>query len=233
MHDRNSVSPRRSHLPARLLAGIAFACTLFASPASRAAYLHEPISGEQFDLDRNEDGIRFRCIGTGAHKIFTFKVYAIAYCLEESTAYAMLGEYAQTRFPGLHGKELVDRLSEDQRFFDLLSSAPGDKMIVVRFLRDIPGERLSGSFRDSLSRQMPRSDAERVAAMIGASNVHRGQTALLFSRGDDLVMRLGDQSRVVENAPLVTQRLWRVWLCGDSPTPNLKRSIAIQAVNSR
>ncbi|MGI5862970.1 MAG: hypothetical protein ACOX6T_13035 [Myxococcales bacterium] len=211
----------------------ALVAALLAPALASASTLREPVSGEQFEMVRTEGGTRFRCIGVGAHKIFTFKVYAVAYCVDERLAGQSLGDYARTHFPDKRGRPLVEALQDDPGFFEMLASLPGDKMMVVRFLRDIPGDRLAGSFRESLKKLVPGEDAERVAQAIGARSVAEGETALLYSQGADLVMQLGGTQRVLSDVPLVTERLWRVWLGKGTPTPNLKRSLAIEAARQR
>ncbi len=217
----------------RLALLTAVGAALLAPSLVSASTMREPVSGEQFEMVRTEGGTRYRCIGVGAHKLFTFKVYAVAYYVDEQQAGESLGQYARTRFPDKRGRSLVAALQDDPGFFEMLASLPGEKMMVVRFLRDIPGDRLAGSFRESLKKLVPGGDAERVAQAIGARSVAEGETALLYSQGADLVMQVGSTQRVLRGVPLVTERLWRVWLGKGTPTPNLKRSLATEAARQR
>jgi hypothetical protein len=200
---------------------------------ARAATLREPISGSQFERDRTEGSTRYRCVGVGAHRLLAFKIYAVSFCLEPAQATELLGRYAREHYPRLEGEKLVDRLEKDQAFFDALAAAPGDKLVEVRFLRDLSGKQLADSFRTSLARLVPADQAERVAAAIGAQPARKGESALIYSQGSTLRLRLGSQERVIEDVPLVTERIWRIWLGPNTPVPNLKRSLALLAAHTR
>jgi hypothetical protein len=193
--------------------------------------LHDGVTGTGFEVSKTLDGTSYRCLGAGGRKVFTFKIYAVAFCLEAHSANE-LDRWIRGAHPNEGVGELSRSLANDQRFFDALIAAPGSKLAILRFLRDVPHARLAKSIRGSLRSVLPEAEADRVTQAL-EHDIAKGQVATMRSRGTDLVVELGSVARTIENAPLVTERIWHLWLGADSATPNLKESIASNLAQRR
>jgi hypothetical protein len=171
-------------------------------------------------------GTAFHCLGVGSRKAFIFKLYSVAFCLESSAADRVLDE-ALAWHGTERGKDLAESLRHDERFFAALGSAPGDKMIVLRFARGVNRGQLEGALRGALGKLIPPADVERIiGAAACPSGVHEGDVALLRSKGSEFVLELGQTERVLPDAEAINERLWGIWLGPESATSNLKESIA-------
>lgn len=214
--------------PGTLCAAALALALLPATALAAPEVIEDRMTGAQFVENPVMDGVPFRCLGVGGRKTFTFKIYSVAFCLERSVADEVTRR-AVDLHPGLVGKKLAEALEKDQRFFDALIAAPGEKMLVLRFARDIDQRRLSGAFRDSLEPHLGPYDLERLVAVLG-SDVKEGEVATLRSDGSLLRAQLGSQAQSLANAQAIKAALWKVWLGQKSPTPSLKESIARRAV---
>lgn len=209
---------------------IALALALVPARALAApAVIVDGMTGARFVEQPTLSGTTFRCLGVGGRKIFTFKIYSIAYCLDSASADEIVRD-AIASHAGKSGDDLGDALKHDDAFFDALMRAPGEKMLVVRFARDVDHSRLQGAFQKALEKVLPRQDVERVSAILTV-DAREGDVAILRTQGDQFVMQLGTTQRVLPSAEAINHQLWRVWLGHDSATPNLKESIATRAAS--
>jgi hypothetical protein len=174
------------------------------------------------------EGDTFSCLGVGVRKILTIKAYAVTYCLQGRHA-DIADDLAKQRYPNLSGPALKNALKGDQSFFDALASAPGDKVAVMHFVRDLSREQLVDAFRKNLSSLMPKASVDKLLAAI-PGDVKKGQAAVLRSDGNTLIIDIAGSRQVVAD-PLVASKLWQVWLGAKSVTPSLKESIARQVAN--
>lgn len=214
--------------PGALFAVALAAALLPASASAAPEVIEDRMTGAQFVERPVMDGVTFRCLGVGGRKTFTFKIYSVAFCLEQPIAEEVVRQ-AVDLHPGLVGKPLAEALQKDERFFAALIRAPGEKMLVLRFARDIDQRRLSGAFRDSLEPHLAPPDLERMVAVL-SSDVKEGEVATLRSDGTTLRAQMGLRLESLPNARAIEQALWTVWLGEDTPTPSLKESIARRAV---
>ncbi len=209
------------------LALAAAAATAAGSPARAApATIVDRMTGARFVERPVVGGTPFHCLGVGFKKAFIFKVYSVAFCMEPSSADRVLDE-ALSWHGAERGKDLAAALERDERLFAALASAPGDKMIVLRFARSVSSGQLEGALRGALGKLMPPADVERiVGAAACPAGVKEGDVVLLRSKGDDFVVELGPIQRVLAGAQTINERLWSIWLGPHSATSNLKQSIA-------
>ena len=210
------------------LLALFLAVFLFA-PAALAqgkATLRDDSTGVRFDETTTVDGTTYRCLGAGVRKVFLFKAYAVAWCLEASKVDETIAGFLKTNHPDRKGKKLADALEDDQRFFDRLASAPGDKLVVMRLVRDISKDQIAGAFRDSLSDVLPPAKVEKLIDTI-PGDAKDGQQILLHSHGSRLVIDIAGDAKTIDDEQ-IADNLWRVWLGPSSPTPSLKDSIAAQ-----
>jgi hypothetical protein len=222
--------PHRVGVAALLAAAsLSFPATGRAAPSFAAQTLTEGSTGVRFQSELTVGETPYRCLGVSARKFFTFAIYAVAFCMEASQADLAVNGYVRVAHPGRDGAALVHVLASDQQFFETLSDAPGEKLIELYFLRDVPRERLARSLRKDLGKYLPRADAERVAASV-SDDVKKDSIALLHTRGASLVLELGGRARLFENEPALASGLFRVWLGRESVTPGIKASIAKNVV---
>ena len=217
----------------RAAAGVAFSLAALATAASspaRATTASETIvdgmTGARFVERPVVGGTAFRCLGVGSRKAFIFKLYSVAFCLESSAADRVLDDVLASH-GSEKGKDLAQSLRRDERLFEELASAPGDKMIVLRFARGASRGQLEGALRGALEKIIPPSDVARVVGAAACPDgVREGDVALLRSKGSDFVVELGPVQRVLSGAETINERLWSIWLGPQSATSNLKESIA-------
>lgn len=196
---------------------------LIATPALAQDIVDES-TGRKFAATQTVGGTTYRCLGAGVRKVFIVKAYALAYCVEAVKADAVVNGFVEKAYPALKGEDLQDQLEDDQRFFDALATAPADKLVIMKVVRDIPREKIASAFRDSLSKVLPKEKVDRLVATI-PGDIKEGQTANIYSVGDKLVLDFGGTVKEIEDADIV-KNLWRVWMGPDGVSPTLKESIA-------
>lgn len=192
--------------------------------AQAGATLRDDSTGVRFDVTTTVGGTTYRCLGAGARKVFLFKAYAVAYCLEEAKVDEVIAPYLRERHPGKKGEALAEALEEDQRFYDRLAGAPGDKLVVMRVVRDISRDRIAGAFEDSLSDVLPKEKVAKLIATI-PGDAQDGQQILIHSHGSRVVIDIAGKAKNIDDA-MIAQKLWRVWLGPSGVSPSLKESIA-------
>ncbi len=217
------------HLPRRApLCSFALCALVGASAAATDLVDHS--TGTRFGQRASAGGTDFECLGAGVRKIFTFKVYAVTYCVDAERAEG-LDEFAGQLHPNLQGEELAAALEKDSRFFDYLASLPGDKLVVMHMVRDVGRDKLADAFRKALKDVLPPDKVERLVGAI-PSDAHNGENALLYSSGSKLVIDIAGRQQTIDDS-LIAHKLWTVWLGPDSVSPSLKRSLAKNAASTR
>jgi hypothetical protein len=115
-----------------------------------------------------------------------------------------------------------------RRLFAALASAPGDKMIVLRFARSVSSGQLSRApCAGPCGKLMPRRrGAHRRRGRLpgGREGGGRGAAALEGRRHSS--SSSAPSTGVLAGAQTINERLWSIWLGPHSATSNLKQSIA-------
>lgn len=202
------------------------AVLLLAAPAAAAETIVDDSTGTKFEAETTIGGTTYRCLGAGVRKVFLFRAYAVTWCLQADRVDDVLVPWLQKHHPDKKGSDLADALEDDQRFFDALAGAKGDKLVVMRLVRNISKDQIAGAFRDSLGDVMPKEKVEKLIETIPGDGKD-GQKILLHSHGNRLVIDIAGDAKTIEDEE-IAQKLWRVWLGPRSPTPSLKDSIAEQ-----
>lgn len=200
-----------------------------AAPA-QAAVVTDEASGESFDLHPRLDDAQLRCLGAGVRKLLFVRIYALAYCVQESAVEPLAQAWTHWR-----EEESVERrvksLGKHPPFFAALAGAPGAKMVQMKMLRDVGAERLGDAFRDSLASVLPAAKIDRLVAAI-PGDMRAGDVVTLASLADgELRIRIGTQEKRLHDLE-IAEKLWMVWLGEDSVAPSLKQSLAGWAVRS-
>ena len=216
------------HLPA--LALLALLVSL--APAASAQKVKDASTGIAFDVQQQVGGVAYTCLGAGVRKIVVFKAYAVTFCLEQAVAEKTVRGYIAEKYPNLKGEDLVDALEDDPKFFEHLAGAPGDKLVIMRVVRDVSKEKVANAFRDSLSGLLPQAKVDKLIETI-PGDIPDGQSALLYSKGDSLTIDIAGKGKTLDDAD-IAKKLWWVWLGPSGVSPSLKDSIAERAaVSSR
>lgn len=197
-----------------------------AKAAKVPAVLKDSAGGSTFEKTFQIAGKEFQCLGAGGHKILFYKVYSNAFCIETSTPIISIQEYINKTYPNLPSKKLIDALEKDKTFFSLLSSLPGDKMIQIRFLRDLKRDQVSDAMVKAMRPILPPDDVKRVGKAFRARDPRKDDLALIYSQGETLHLSMADSREVIEQAPVIVEKIWLVWLGDESPTPNLREDVA-------
>jgi hypothetical protein len=196
---------------------LALAALLGAGPAlaQAPAALDEPATHARFAAEVRERGTSFRCLGVGVRRSREVKLYAAAYCVELSAAEALGQRY---------GGRGAHHLEQDRAFYSAAAAAPGDKLVILQLGEKVTRKQLVDAFEKDLRPILPQPQVTQLVAAI-PTDLSPGQTALLSAHGDRLTVRMGEQVRTIDD-PLITEKLWQVWLGPHSVTPSLKRSVA-------
>lgn len=196
----------------------------------RAETLIEPSSELAFEKTPTLDGKRYQCLGTGIRKKAIFRVYAIAFCVEEAGFAASLPQYFEgpgKKHAQLRGDELARALSKDPGFFQFLRGAPVDKAIELVFVRSVGAEKMRETFVESLTRALGAGERPRIDAfvrMLDRDLKEGDRLALRTTRAGAIQVHLG-APRVLED-PTLAGGIWQAYLGPDSSVPSLKESIA-------
>lgn len=199
----------------------------FAPSLASAQRVRDSSTGISFDVPQKVGGVSYTCLGAGVRKIVVFKAYAVAFCLEQSIADQTIRGYIENKYPNLKGEDLSDALEDDPRFFQHLADAPGDKLVIMRVVRDVSKDKVAGAFRDSLADLLPKAKVDKLIETI-PGDIPDGQTALLYSKGSSLTIDIGGQGKTLDDAD-TAKKLWWVWLGPSGVSPSLKDSIAQHA----
>lgn len=210
---------------------LAAVLALLAATPARAETLVEPATEVAFEANPTYQGKRFACLGTGLRKKAIFKVYAVAFCVEEAALGSQLDLWFHgpgRRHEALRGDALGEALERDPEFFDALLALPADKAVEMAFVREVSRERIKDAFTDSLVRAMGDSLRPRIEAFVG--NLHRGmgkgERLVLDARVDGAVsVILSDREQDLRDEA-IAKALWVPYLGRDSIMPGLKKSVA-------
>lgn len=210
-----------------------FALLVSSLPAAASAEkVKDDSTGISFDVRQQVGGVEYTCLGAGVRKIVVFKAYAVTFCLEQSIAEQTVKGYVEKTYPKLKGEDLADALEDDPKFYEHLALAPGDKLVIMRVVRDVSREKVANAFRDSLAEILPKAKVDKLIETI-PGDIPDGQSALLYSKGDTLTIDIGGKGKTLEDAD-IARKLWWVWLGPSGVSPSLKDSIAARAaVSSR
>lgn len=190
------------------------------------AALKDPTNGADFDETFIVDGKTFQCLGAGGHKVLFYKVYSNAFCIDAATSLESIQKYILSTYPEHSSGQLFNKLKGDDKFFDLLAQLPGDKLIQIRFLRDLTRDQIADAMVKATTPLVPSAEVERVNAAFRRRDPRQGDLALIFSQDNALNMHLADSRERFEDAEPLVDKIWLVWLGGDSPTPSLREELA-------
>lgn len=213
--------------PMKLASALALVAFLLSSAPAAAQKVKDDSTGISFDVRQEVAGVGYTCLGAGVRKILVFKAYAVTFCLEQSVAEQTVRGYVEKAHPNLKGEDLVDALEDDPKFFEHLIDAKGDKLVIMRVVRNISRDQVADAFRDSLSEILPESKVAKLVETI-PGDIKDGQSAKLYSKGSSLTIDIAGAGKTIDDAD-IAKKLWWVWLGPSGATPSLKDSIAARA----
>ncbi len=211
--------------PATALALLALLVSF--APAAAAQKVKDGSTGISFDVRQEVGGVAYTCLGAGVRKILLFKAYAVTFCLEQAVAEKTVRGYVEQTYPQLKGDDLADALEDDPKFFEHLAGAPGDKLVIMRVVRDVARDKIAGAFRDSLAGILPKAKVDKLIETI-PGDIPDGQSARLYSKGNTLTIDIAGKGNTIDDAD-IAKKLWWVWLGPSGVAPSLKDSIAARA----
>ena len=192
----------------RLSALVALAILL--APAARAEVIVEKDSGQEFPatLTLNDpssgEAVSLRATGTGLRKKAWFKVYAACFYVRSDVE---LGEDPYASF-----------IADDY-----------EKVIVMRFLRDVGADKIANAFREGIRKTLPEGHDEALDAFLGlfTAPVQNGQELTLsYTPGGGLEASQEGRPLGSLDDPAVIAALWATWF-GDEPiSKDLKQGLA-------
>ena len=203
-----------------LLAALAASLTL--PLAASAATVVDESTGQRFEVSQKAGGASYTCLAAGVRKFLMVKVYAVAFCVAD--AHAGEAKKWAAEHHAEKGEDLADALEDDGKFFDAVAGMPGDKLVIMKLVRDVPKDKMAESFQDSLGSVLPAAKIDQLVAAI-PGDAKEGQTVKLHSHGGSLTIEVDGAGRKVDD-PEVVKKLWRVWLGPKSVSPSLKEALA-------
>jgi len=183
-------------------------------------------TGTKFESTQNLGGVTYKCLGAGVRKVFFFKAYAAAFCVEGTSLPAPTAAYVQS-VKGWAGNDTADKLNDDPKFFSSLVDNSGGKLVMMKLVRDISAEKMAKAFREGLSNVLPPEKVEKLIATI-PGDAKEGQMVQLYSAGGKLTIDIAGSKKVIDDQE-IAQKLWYVWLGPKGVSPTLKKSIADHA----
>jgi hypothetical protein len=197
---------------------------LGALSSSGTGPLRDESSGVQFAPEPTVNGVKYECLGAGLRKVFVFDAYALTFCVDQKHVDSTVDGYVAGAHPNLSGEPLAKALQADGGFYRQLAQEPGNRLVVMRTLRDLTRGQLADAFKESLSKVLPPASVAKLVAAI-PSDAPKGSEVKLSSKGDVLTIDIAGSVRTVDDAE-VARHVWDVWLSKDSVSPSLKTSIA-------
>ena len=198
---------------------------------ARADQLTEPSSEVKFERAPTVAGKPFLCLGTGIRKKAIFKVYAIAFCVEDVAGRAAIQQWfegAGRSFAGVQGEKLAEKLADDPDFFRAMMALPVEKYAQLVFVRDVSKEKMRDAFDDSLTKALGKTEKARIDKFVGLldRDLKDGDKLELITRPDGAIEVgfTGDLKGLTD--PILAAALWTPYLGPDSVAPKLKESVA-------
>ena len=187
----------------------------------------DKITGTKFDEITQEEGRRFKCLGSGVRKLMVANVYAVAFCVDAAYADALVENYIDQHHPGLQGDALREALRQDRKFFQKLAATKHSRLAVLKMQRNLSQKQLATNIRRSLSSLLPDEKLDKLTAAITAG-AQKGQVVKIYTVGARLTVDVAGAVRAFEDEE-VTQKLFLVWLGPKSVSPSLREDIARRA----
>lgn len=184
--------------------------------------LVEPSSELKFEKAPTIDGKPYLCLGTGIRKKALFKVYAIAYCVEDAAGRAAL----QKQLEG--SAKTAAQLADDPEFFKKLMAMPVDKAAEIVFVRDVSKEKMKDAFDESLTKALGKGEKARIDNFTSLldRDLKDGDHLILRTKPDgEIHVGLTGNLKTVKD-PLLAGAVWMPYLGPDSVAPALKKSVA-------
>lgn len=106
-----------------------------------------------------DDDMDMFCIGTGVRKKAIFRVYGAAVYVEKEGAKKALAAY----LPKVKPEDMEDfgeDMAENMKFWNDFINGEFHKVIVMRFVRDVGGEKIIGAFEDGFEENLKDNSAE-------------------------------------------------------------------------
>ncbi len=205
----------------------AFALVLAAAPptrASDASSWKEPATGEVFPVTVTPPGGATALVltGGGVRTKVVFKVYALGFYVDPGAAVTGLAAWA--------GKP-ADALRSDPAFYKALVDFPGDKLVVMKFVRNLEGGQIGDALDAAVSRTLPSGDPARAQfRALWKDPIKEGdETSILIGSGGAVsVIRAGAVVGTVNSKPL-GKALLLAWF-GDEPVSDSIRKGAAERV---
>ncbi|GAB4376019.1 MAG: hypothetical protein Kow0062_15790 [Acidobacteriota bacterium] len=214
---------RLSRTPVSLLAAAALVAPTVVPPAIAADTLVEPSSGVAFELRRPapaDDAMTLELAGVGLRKkALIFKVYAFGLYLDPAAAREHLAPF--------RGRS-ADELRADPSFYEALAELPGERLCVMRFLRNVGADAMREALDASLDRTVSKDDPARAAfGALWTEKIRKGEEVAIEIAGDGTVTVWRDGRRVgsVQSAP-IGLALMLSWVGPEPVSEDIKQGVA-------
>lgn len=182
------------------------------APGTDAAGLTEPSTGEVFPLvTGHPDGEgELALTGAGVRKKLWIKVYALGFYV------------APTAGPALR---------EASDVHEALLDLPADRMVVMRFVRNVDGESMHDALAEAMDRGAPKDDPARQAFLdLWHDEIEDGEeVSLLFGAAGRLAVYRDGALRGEVNSGPVARAVLASWL-GDDPVSDAIKDGVVQRI---
>ncbi len=194
--------------------------------AADAPAWKEPGTGEVFPLTVTAPGGTLPLVltGGGVRTKVVFKVYALGFYVDPAAAATGLASWA--------GKP-ADALRTDPSFYAALIDFPGDKLVVMKFVRNLEGGQIGDALDAAVSRTLPSGDPARAQfRALWKDPIKEGdETSIVIGAGGAVsVVRAGSVIGTVDSKPL-GRALLLAWF-GEEPVSDSIRKGAVERIPS-
>jgi hypothetical protein len=183
--------------------------------------LQEPSTDLVFPLERPHPRAEapLTLTGVGVRKKLFFKVYAMGLYVDAERIREALAPWKG---------QSAERLVEDEGIYRALLDADADRLVVMRFVRDVGAESMRDALADALERgSVPANDPAREAflALWTETLADGEEVTLLFGADGRIVVRRDGRAVGEVDSPRVSRSVLASWLGTDPVSDDIREGV--------
>lgn len=212
-----------------VFAAIALFCLAFTGYGQ--GKVTEESTGLQFDkavkFSNDAGAPSMACSGTGVRKKVIVKVYGAAVYIEPVEAKQALGKYIPKQKPE-DLEDFAEELAENAQFWNDFIGGPFHKIILMRFVRDVGSDSITGAYKDAFKAYLKDNSEETKKAAAAfldffKEDIKDGQDMTLrFSPDGTITVEYAGKDRGSVKSINVAKALLTNWFGNDPISDDIK-----------